>query len=195
MFIELAEFLRCPAGHAEQSYCVVVPDRVLDREIQAGSIGCPVCRREYPIVNGVAVFDDVLPESEEPASVPDASTIHTLLGLTGPGGYVVLVGSADSAAQSLGPLLGDVHLVAVNPPDVSWSSGRSVLCCRGRIPLRDTMARGVVVGAECASEHWLQESVRVLLNGLRLVALAEDVTVPGVEPLATGQGMCVGRKR
>jgi hypothetical protein len=34
----------------------------------------------------------------------------------------------------------------------------------------------------------------VLLNGLRLVVLSEDVTVDGVEQLAVGDGMGVGRK-
>ncbi len=196
MFIELAEFLRCPADHEEQSYCVIVPDQMLDRVVRSGSIGCPVCKREYPIVDGAALFDGVPPQEleTEPADAPVPKAIRALLGLTGPGGYVVVVGSAALIAEPLAALLRDTHLVAVNPPDLEWSSTSSALCSQGRIPLRDSMARGVVVGVEHATEHWLRECARVLLNGLRLVVLSEDVTVDGVEQLAVGDGMWVGRK-
>ena len=196
MFIELAEYLRCPADHEEQSYCVIVPDQMLDRVVHSGSIGCPVCKREYPIVDGVALFDDVpTPKPEtQPADAPAAGAIQALLGLTGPGGYVVLVGSAGLVAEPLAALLPDTHLVAANPPDRMRSSSTSALRCQVRIPLRDSMARGVVVGADFATEHWLCEGARVLLNGLRLVVLSEDVTIAGVERLAVGDGMWVGRK-
>jgi len=196
MFIELAEFLRCPADHEEQSYCVIVPDRMLDRVVRTGSIGCPVCKREYLIVDGAVRFDDVSPVESEagPAGLPAPEAVQALLGLTGPGGYVVLVGSAAPIAEPLAALLPETHLVTVNPPTTTWSFTSSALFSQARIPLRDSMARGVVVGADSTAEHWLSEGARVLLKGLRLVVLSEDVTVDGVERLAVGDGMWVGRK-
>ena len=56
------------------------------------------------------------------------------------------------------------------------------------------MARGVVIGAEFTEQRWLQEGARVLLNGLRLVVMYEEVNVDGVGQLAVGDGMWVGRK-
>jgi hypothetical protein len=195
MFIELAEFLRCPADHEEQSYCVVVPDRMLDRVVHTGSIGCPVCKREYAIVNGAVMFDDVSVEPEAPPTdLPAPEAVQAVLGLAGPGGYVVLVGSAALLAEPLAALLPETHQVVVNPPTSTRPSTSSALFSQSRLPLRDSMARGVVVGVDFTTTHWLSEAARVLLKGLRLVVLSEDVMVDGVEQLAVGNGMWVGRK-
>jgi hypothetical protein len=56
------------------------------------------------------------------------------------------------------------------------------------------MARGVVLGGEHARAPWLGEAARLLLRGLRMVALAEDVSCDGVERLASGNGMTVGQR-
>jgi uncharacterized protein YbaR (Trm112 family) len=198
VFIELAEYLRCPTDHKEQSYCVVVPDTMDGRDVQTGSIGCPICKREYPIVEGEARFGaetpPAAPDRASPA-LPDADTVRALLGLAGPGGYVVLVGSAGGLAPALAERLNGVHLISVNPPlGVRSATGMSVLRDDARIPLRDSMARGIVIGADHTSPAWVTEAVRVLLRGLRLVILREDVTIAGVEMLVREQGMGVGTK-
>jgi len=56
MFIELSEFLRCPAQH-DEAFCVVMPLEMVGRSVVRGVIGCSNCRREYPVVQGVAIFD------------------------------------------------------------------------------------------------------------------------------------------
>jgi uncharacterized protein YbaR (Trm112 family) len=203
MFIELAEFLRCPEAHEAESYCVLVPTEVVDRDVRSGFVGCPVCEREYPIVDGIAHFETPPDTTSkhppaDPGSVPAADVMQALVGLSGPGGYVVLVGSAALAAASLGPLLGDVRIVSVNSPSAPPVPGTSVLQADGRIPLKSSMARGVVVGADCATGQWLGESVRVLLRGLRLVVLTAEPPldgIGGVEPMATGGGIWVGVRR
>jgi hypothetical protein len=198
MFIELAELLRCPGEHEEQSFCVIVPEEMLDRDVRSGLIGCPVCRQEYPIVEGAALFgevraaDDRLARPEAAHPTPEA--LQALLGVAGPGGYVVLVGSAATLAGPLGTLLHGIHVVVVNPPESVSSPGASTLYCRQGIPLRRSMARGVVVGEDHLQRHWIQEGARVLLNGLRLVVMSEEVVVDGVGQLAVGDGMWVGRK-
>jgi uncharacterized protein YbaR (Trm112 family) len=203
MFIELAEFLRCPEAHEVESYCVLMPTEVVDRDVRSGFIGCPICEREYPIVDGIAHFEtppdttSVHPPTD-PSSVPAAELMQALLGLTGPGGYVVLVGSAALAAGTLGPLLDNVGIVSVNVPSAPPAPGTSVLRTDGRIPLRSAMARGVVVGSDCATGQWLDESVRVLLRGLRLVVLTAKPPlddIGGLEPMATGEGIWVGVRR
>ena len=55
MFIELVDALRCPQPHAE-SWLVVASTRTQARHILEGTLGCPVCRAEYPIVDGVVDF-------------------------------------------------------------------------------------------------------------------------------------------
>jgi len=57
------------------------------------------------------------------------------------------------------------------------------------------MARGIVVGAECATSPWVVEARRVLLPGRRLVIEGESVAPEGVKQLAVGRGLWVGEKR
>jgi hypothetical protein len=118
-----------------------------------------------------------------------------LIGLTGPGGYAVFVGSAARLATDLATVIGGVHFVGINAPrDVEPSSALSLIRTLDGIPLRSAMARAVVLGEEYAVGIWLAESVRVLLGGLRLVVLKMGTNVEGVEELAVGDGVWVGRK-
>ncbi len=197
MFIELAEFLSCPKQHERDSYCILVPEEVAGRTVFRGVIACPICEDEFPIVDGVADFTGgVAPDRvrRPESAVPVPRIIHALLGVESPGGCVVLVGSAALLAEPLADLL-DVHFVALNPPAGLESSRIMSLFQASRVmPLRSSMARGVVIGGEHGREPWLGEGGRVLLGGCRLVVMKEDVSVPGVERLAVEHGLWVGEK-
>lgn len=200
MFIELAEFLRCPAQHEARSYCVVLPEEMSGRRIRRGSIGCPECGREFAIVEGIARFGErdgvATPVIQEAESDADPSALAALLGLAGPGGYVVLVGAVARLAEQLAGEIEGVHFVGVNaPPEVRPSEALSLVAAPDGIPLASAMARGCVVSRGWAREPWLAEAARVVLRGLRLVVLAENVTAAGVEQLAAGDGMWVGVKQ
>lgn len=195
MFIELAEYLRCPGDH-EETYLVVATGTMRGRDVISGVIGCPVCGEEFTITDGVAVVGEVPDEASlrraSPAMPPDH--LQAMLDLASPGGYVVLVGSAADVAASLAERLDGVHFVAVNPaPDVEGGTTLSVLRS-GRIPLRTGVARGVVVGGECGPS-WIAEAARVVLGGRRIVVFREDVTAPeDVAALASGSGAWVGER-
>ena len=198
MFVDLAEYLRCNGDH-EESYLVMTPDRMVDRAVVSGQIGCPVCKSEYPIVNGAADFRVVEtavppgPPQVLPTTTPEV--IQALLGLTGPGGYIVFIGSASSYAPSLDGVIDDVGFIAVNPPsNVEVPASTSVLLGTTGIPLRSSMARAVVVGADMATPAWIDEAVRILLRGRRLVVLADLGELAGVQQLATDGGIWVGEK-
>lgn len=200
MFIELSEFLRCPEPHGE-TFCVVAPDEMVGRMVTRGVVGCPTCRREYRIADGVVEFGLAEAagagegEQGRAGGMPDPDVVQALLGLGGPGGFVVLVGTVARLADALAERLGGVHFVGINPPPgVSVSPALSLLVHPERIPLRSAMARGVVLGAECATPSWIAEGTRVLLQGLRLVVVAEQVTAPGLERMAVGRGLWVGQK-
>jgi len=91
--------------------------------------------------------------------------------------------------------MGGVHFVGVNaPPEVAASPALSLLAHPEKIPLRDAMARGVILGAEHATAPWVAEGTRVLLDGLRLIVVSEQVAAPGLEQLAVGRGLWVGQK-
>lgn len=193
MFIELSEFLRCPEAH-QDTFCVVAPEQMAGRMIVRGVVGCPICKREYPITEGVVRFG-AGGAGGAGAGAADAEAVWALLGLTSPGGFVVLVGSATRLAAPLVERMGGVHFVGVNPPaEVEATEALSLLAHPDRIPLRHAMARGVVLGAESVGEPWVSEGTRVLLPGLRLVALTDRIASPELEQLAAGNGLWVGRK-
>src|SRR5205807_6958373 len=130
------------------------------------------------------------------APSPDAQTLQALLDLSGPGGYVVLLGSAARHAVGLASLMGGIHFIGLNAPaDVEELPILSLLETDSIIPLRQRMARAAVVGAEAATPSWLAEAGRVLLPGRRLVVEREDVAPEGMQQLAVGQGVWVGERR
>src|SRR3954470_13487853 len=179
MHIELTEMLRCPENHREE-ILVLSTGEVRDRMVRSGLMGCPVCHREYPIARGIVNFrrskervqgiesSGPRPVYAPPSPLPsaDASKLQALLELSGPGGYVVLVGSAVRQAERLAGLMEGIHLVGINAPtEMEERPMLSLLYANEKIPLRTSMARGVVVGADLATSPWLVEAHRVLLRG------------------------------
>jgi uncharacterized protein YbaR (Trm112 family) len=205
MHIELTEMLRCPEPH-EEAFLVLSTGEMSGRMVRHGLVGCPVCQREYEIVDGVVHFvgagsrerraGDATERPAPGSPLPPPDVVQALLDLSGPGGYVVLLGTAARLGAGLAPLVVGIHCVGVNAPDdLAELPVLSLVRCESVIPLRGSMARGVVVGAEHASPAWLAEATRVLLRGRRLVVAGEDVTPAGVQHLVTGRGLWVGEKQ
>ena len=135
--------------------------------------------------------------SRFPFPAVDPETLQALLDLSGPGGYIVLVGAAARHAVGLAGLMGGIHFIGINAPaDVEELPILSLLVCPGMIPLRQTIARGAVVGSDRLGSEWLAEARRVVLPGRRVVIEGEDVPVPvGLTRLAVGEGLFVGERR
>ena len=194
MYIELTDHLRCPADHAE-SYLVLLPDEMRDRSVRAGNLGCPMCGRTY------AVKDGVLNLGGGDARLPDTTllgpeALTALIGLGGPGGYLVLVGRPAEDWREVARRNPGVGLVAVNPPPgVADEPGVSVLR-GGALPLKSRSMRGVVLGTPFAEDPgWVGEAARVVLPGLR-IAGEGSVPDPGtLELMAAGGGAWVGTPR
>jgi uncharacterized protein YbaR (Trm112 family) len=187
MFIELVDVLRCPKAH-EETWLVLAARRVEDRDVMDGTLGCPVCEAEYPIVDGIAHFDEGSPHLTM-AGLPDeeeALRLAALLDLGDPRGYAVLVG----AAAVHGPLIAtmtDVQLLLVNPPaDVGMGHGLSGLTTGDRavmLPLARGSTRGI--GLDSTATPELARGVVDLLRPAgRLVAPAALPVPEGVTELA-----------
>ena len=213
MHIELTEMLRCPEGHREE-FLVLSTGEMSGRMVLSGLVGCPVCHKEYEMVNGIVTFggsgapgttraraggDAALggARARDATTTPDAATLQALLDLGGPGGIVVLLGDAARQAEGLASLMAGIHFVGINAPaDMEELPVLSLLRCESSVPLKGSMARGVVIGSDVANAPWLEEGVRVLLRGSRYVLLGEGTDLPpGVTRLAAGDGLVVGEKR
>src|SRR5437762_11678093 len=145
--------LRCPERH-EEGFVVLSTGEMRGRMVRSGVLACPKCAREYAIVKGIAHFsgkgkgetgnvqDDraTIPVSRFPFPAVEAASLQALLDLSGPGGYVLLLGSAARHAVGLAALIGVVHFVGVNAPDdVEELPVLSLLACETMIPLRQTV--------------------------------------------------------
>lgn len=194
MFIELTDHLRCPAGH-EESYLVLLPERMDDRSVREGRLGCPVCGRTYSLVDGILDLDG---EVADPPAVTllEPEPLTALVGLTGPGGYLVLVGRPAAAWREVAELNPGVGLVAVNPgPAVADAPGISVLRS-GSLPLRSRSMRGVVLGSPYGGDaHWVAEAARVVLPGLRVAGEGPIPESGSIDLMATAGGVWVGTPR
>ncbi|MGA2383106.1 MAG: Trm112 family protein [Gemmatimonadales bacterium] len=195
MFIELTEILRCPRDHPE-SYLVAAPIAMDGRRIVRGVIGCPECRAEFPIVDGVAYFAERPKAAQPPASSPpyDVAALTAFLNLGGPGGYAVLVGAAARFGAEIVAAVPGVHFVAVNPPPGMGAGPSLSVLVAAALPFKSSAVRAVALGAGHADAPWLREATRILLPGLRLAVEDERAGPDGVSELARGGGLFVGEK-
>ena len=194
MFIELTDILRCPAAH-EEHFLVLLPDGVVDRQVETGQLGCLECGRVYQVRSGVAEF------GPPPAEIRGSERLTgpamaALLGLSGPGGYVALVGAAAADWRGFMAAAEGVQVVAVNPPP-GTPAGRGLSVVQGgNLPVRARQLRGVVLGPGFADDAvWLADAVRTLLPGLRLVGEGATPSAPELEVLASADGVWVARTR
>jgi uncharacterized protein YbaR (Trm112 family) len=194
MFIELTDHLRCPADHEEQ-YLVLLPRRMEGRSVREGELGCPVCHRMYNLVDGVLDVGGA-PAVEDATSALDPESLSALVGLGGPGGYLVLVGPPAAAWREVAELNPGVGLVAVNPPaGVADQEALSVLR-GGQLPLKSYSMRGVVLGRPFAADPaWVGEAARVALPGLRVVGESAEPVPDSIDLMASAGGVWVGTRR
>ena len=194
MFIELTDHLRCPEDH-EEAYLVLLPDSVVQRSVQTGELGCPVCHRTLFIKNGILdVGDGPSPDEAEPSL--DGGSVAALTGLGGPGGYLVLVGPIAGRSREVEAVLSGVSMVAVNgPASLVDARGLSVLRS-ARLPLKSASMRGVVLSGPFGSDPaWLREAARVLLPGLRVVGEGPDPDPGVLDVIASAGGWWVATGR
>ena len=197
MFIELTDHLRCPENH-DEAFLVLLPDRVEGRSVRTGTLGCPVCDRRFELRDGVLDTGDA-PVAEPADTKPTAlaaESLSALVGLGGPGGYLVLVGSPAAAWSEVAALTPGVGLVAVNPPlSVADEDGISVVRS-ARLPLKSNSMRGVVLGPGYGgTDEWVGEAARVVLPGLRVVGEGQDPAPEVIDLMASAGGVWVGTRR
>jgi len=201
MFIELVDFLRCLSPH-EDTWLVAAVARMDGRHIVDGTLGCPVCRREYPITSGVAWFTDREPLADDrehlttvsPADDDQVTRAAALLGLTEPGGIIALGGSwtrfADAAAE-----LGAAHVVVLNAR-ASDSSPQEVssLVVETKLPFSAGALRAAAFGPELAAPRLLTAAAQALRSRGRIVAPADAAVPEDVEVLARDDADWVGER-
>lgn len=197
MNVLLVDYLACPrCGPAFG--LVLVAREVRDRRVQAGLLGCPNCRDEFPVEDG---FGDLRPPPRNPiteaaracgqsATPSGAGTspqparpspggsqdlplrIAAALGVTeGPGVVVVSEGHACTAG-ALARLVRGVEVVPLGLTARS-SAGVSPMAVGEALPFRSGVVRGVALAASDKTPA-PAEVGRVLAFGARVLVMGPD---------------------
>lgn len=199
MFIELIDALRCTQPH-EDTWLVASIARRDDRMIQSGTLGCPICAREYAVRDGVAWFgvDPATPGGigvrggESPqigggeardATGTAADDVHdaamllgALLG-AGEGATIAVTGTWAGAARALTGML-PMRAYVINSDQAIEDTERvGRLQSSEGIPLAPNSLQGVALDAKNVTPRDLASAIRALAPGGRLVAPA-GVAIP-----------------
>jgi uncharacterized protein YbaR (Trm112 family) len=125
MHILLTDVLTCPRCGPSFGL-ILLADRMGDRRVEAGRLGCPNCRERYEAASeGVWLVPEAWGrrpgegegEGPGPGAEGDAVRTAALLGVTG-GGYVLLLGNAADLAEGVSDVLEGVEVIPVIPPGV-----------------------------------------------------------------------------
>ncbi len=196
MFIELVDSLRCLEAH-DETWLVAAVTRMDGRHVAEGVLGCPICRREYPIRDGIAWFTATAPDAEHLTRVgqtADSDRIMragALLGLTDVGGIVCVDAAWSDCADALAEL-GPAHVVVLNATVDSAADRVSVLAVDDRLPLARGSVRAAAVGD--ASSGLVAPAVESLRAGARLVGPANAPVPDGVTELVRDDHVWVGER-
>lgn len=207
MFIELIDALRCTADHAD-SWLVASISRRSDRFVTAGTLGCPICLREYPIQDGVVHFGDpqrsassitsaarkdAVQPLHEDAEEEDATRIGAFLAVA-EGSIVLLAGDWARAAHALSGLVPS-RIFVLNPSEpIDESEAVGIVMSSEGIPLSAGSLRGVALDRTNATATTLASAVKVLAAGGRLVAPADAAVPAGATVIAQDEQFWVAEK-
>ena len=196
MFVEIVDALRCPRPH-DESWLVLAARRTEDRHVLEGTLGCPVCRAEYPIRDGIADFaDGAVPDHASAPTLralPPADHLAAMLSLGDALGFVVLIGEWATRADALLELLDAPPLLLVDPPPgVAMGHGLSGLRSGATLPLATGAARAVAV--DSADPARVAEAARAARAGGLLVAPAASRVPADVRELVRDETVWVGER-
>jgi uncharacterized protein YbaR (Trm112 family) len=176
---------------------VLASRRTEDRHVLEGTLGCPVCRAEYPIHDGIAEFCDPSVRSRASGdamrTLPPADHLAAMLNLGDALGFAVLIGAWGSRANALVETVDAPPLLLVEPPSgIAMGRGLSGIRAGAILPLATGAARAVATDAVDPAR--LADAARVTRVGGRLVAPADSRLPDGVRELARDDVVWVGER-
>lgn len=190
MHLLLTDRLSCPRC-GPRFGLILLADRMDDRRIVEGTLGCPNCRDGFPVVQGFGDLrapprGDLRPGRAGPPVPPDAEAafrLQALLGVAEGPGTLLLVGSPARHGEALAGAIPGVEVVAQDADLAAWPDvpGVSRLTSRPGIPLFGRSLRGVVVDG-ALGDPWILEAARVVAPLSRVVVTdAPDSAAPLLE--------------
>lgn len=118
MFYELIDLLTCPRCGPAHGLILLVQE-VEDRRVQRGWLGCPDCRTDYPVTDGVAdlrLHQQSAPQPRPPLEDDElALQIVALSGLADERGYLLLDERLAHTAHAVAELAPALEVISVSP--------------------------------------------------------------------------------
>jgi uncharacterized protein YbaR (Trm112 family) len=187
---------------------VLLAERVEERRVLEGALGCPNCRDRYPVRGG---FGDLRPPprgplpgrsgeggegagggDDAPDADPDAvSGIAAALGLGEGPGTTLLVGDAVRFAPALARIVPDVEVAALDARTRDWTEapGVSRLVSGAGLPFFGGMLRGVVLAGPRVDLALATEAARVVAPRHRVVVVDAPDPVTRLAPVFEAVGL------
>jgi hypothetical protein len=193
MFIELVDILRCVRPHDDIALVAAI-DRMHDRDIVVGTLGCPICHAEYAVRDGAVYFNAGAGATTTvaPPSETEALRLAATLALTDPRTIAVLHGAWGAQASLVGGL-SPARLIALNPPrTVRADDGVSVVYS-DVAPLATASVHAAAVD-HAASAPLVDSLVRGLRPGGRMLGAVAIELPAGVRELARDDEIWVGER-
>ena len=189
---------------------ILLADRLIDRRVHEGLLGCPNCRDSFEISSGFADLrapprGEIAPGLAGPDFGPvdddeAEGRLVALLGVERGPGTIALVGRPARAARGVAAAVENVQIVAVDADTRSWqeSDGVSRLVAAPGLPFFSSILRGVVVDAELG-RGILFEAARVVARRCRVVVVnasgdAATILEGGLSILAEEAGTVVAAR-
>ena len=195
MHILLTDLLSCPRCGPDFGL-ILLADRIVERRVLDGQLGCANCREKYVIAGGYGELATGLPprvgatvdgeaadstaaaasapSPQNPAANPDepAMRLAALFGVTDGPGFVLLVGKPAAHAAALADMVPGLEVVAAADEARAWEerAGVSRIDVASRLPFHNRQLRGVALSGTGGGEL-LEEAVRALGPLARLVLL------------------------
>lgn len=211
MHLLLTDRLTCP--RCGPTFGLILrADRLVDRRVHDGVLGCPNCRDSFEVVDG---FADLRPPPRgevgpglvgspgawaEDADA-EASRVVALLGIERGPGTVALVGSPARHAATLVGAVEELFVAALDPDLRTWPEVERVsrLVSESGLPFFSRALRGVVVDGRLGNDT-LVEAARVVAHMSRVLVMSADDRTPevleeaGLSILATDSEMVLAAR-
>lgn len=186
MYFELTDLLTCPRC-GPTSGLVLLVEEVEDRRVERGWLGCPNCRHDFPVENGIADLrrEPDVPRAPRPPFQDDdlALKIVALSGLAEGRDYLLLDERLAHSAAAIVELAPELEVIAVHTTaaESAEQHGISRVLADTRFPLVEYRLRGVAI-APGGDRELVAAAARHVSTGGRLVLFdATDVDLDEVE--------------
>jgi uncharacterized protein YbaR (Trm112 family) len=170
MHILMTDVMTCPrCGPAFG--LILLADRVTERRVESGVLGCANCREQYPIRGGTARFTEASAErAADAAGATDMERLAALIGIAQGPATILIAGPAAEGAAAVAAMLDNVEVAAIGggAAGAAGTGGVSRIDAADRLPLASGRMAGVALTGAAAA-RLLEEGARVASVTGRLV--------------------------